>query len=60
MIYEYIKYNFPIEKCDFYRIVDNENIIKNDWYKSEEGINQVMKEFINIVKQAIDNELSIE
>lgn len=54
------KYNFPIEKCDFYGVVDDRKISKNDWYKSEEGINQVMKELINIGKQTIDNELSIK
>ena len=53
------KYNFPIDKCDFYGVVDNRNISKNDWYKSEVGINQVMKEFINIGQQTIDKELSI-
>lgn len=54
------KYNFPIEKCDFYGVVDNRNISKKDWYKSEIGINQVMKEFINIGNQTIDRELSIK
>ena len=53
------KYNFPIEKCDFYGVVDNRNISKKDWYKSETGINQVMKEFINIGDQTINKELSI-
>ena len=53
------KYNFPIEKCDFYGVVDNRNISKNDWYKSETGINQVMKEFINIGQLTIDKELDI-
>ena len=52
-------YNFPIEKCDFYGVVDNRNISKKDWYKSEAGINQVMKEFINIGELTINNELSI-
>lgn len=52
-------YDFPIEKCDFYGVVDNRNISKADWYKSEIGINQVMKEFINIGELTIDNELSI-
>ena len=37
------KYNFPIDKCDFYGIVDNRDISKNDWYKSEVCIKQVMK-----------------
>lgn len=54
------RYNFPIDKCDFYGVVDNRNISKNDWYKSEVGINQVMKEFINIGEQTINNELSIK
>lgn len=54
------RYNFPVEKCDFYGIVDGRNISKNDWYKSETGINQVMKEFINIGELTIDNELSIK
>ena len=54
------KYNFPIDKCDFYGVVDNRNISKNDWYKSDAGINQVMKEFINIGQLTIDNELSIK
>lgn len=54
------KYNFPIDKCDFYGVVDNRNISKNDWYKSDTGINQVMKEFINIGQLTIDNELSIK
>ena len=53
------KYNFPIEKCDFYGVVDNRNISKKDWYKSEIGINQVMKEFINIGQLTIDKELDI-
>ncbi len=53
------RYNFPVEKCDFYGVVDNRNISKNAWYKSETGINQVMKEFINIGKQTIDKELDI-
>ena len=53
------KYNFPIEKCDFYGVVDDRNISKNDWYKSDDGIKQVMKEFINIGKLTIDNELSL-
>ena len=53
------KYNFPIEKCDFYGVVDNRNISKKDWYKSETGINQVMKEFINIGQLTIDKELDI-
>ena len=54
------RYNFPIDKCDFYGVVDNRNISKNDWYKSEVGINQVMKEFINIGELTINNELSIK
>ena len=53
------KYNFPIEKCDFYGVIDNRNISKKDWYKSETGINQVMKEFINIGQLTIDKELDI-
>ena len=53
------KYNFPIEKCDFYGVVDNRNISKKDWYKSETGINQVMKEFINIGQLTIDKELDV-
>lgn len=53
------KHNFPIEKCDFYGVVDGRNISKNDWYKSDDGIKQVMKEFINIGKLTIDNELSL-
>ena len=52
-------YNFPVDKCDFYGVVDNRNISKKDWYKSETGINQVMKEFINIGDQTINKELSI-
>lgn len=52
-------YNFPVDKCDFYGVVDNRNISKKDWYKSETGINQVMKEFINIGQLTIDGELSI-
>lgn len=54
------KHNFPIDKCDFYGVVDGRNISKNDWYKSEVGINQVMKEFINIGNLTIDGELSIK
>lgn len=54
------KNNFPIDKCDFYGVVDNRNISKNDWYKSEVGIKQVMKEFINIGELTINNELSIK
>ena len=42
-----------------YGVVDNRNISKKDWYKSETGINQVMKEFINIGDQTINKELSI-
>lgn len=54
------KYNFPIDKCDFYGIVDNRNISKSSWWKSEIGINQVMMEFINIGKLTIDKELKID
>lgn len=54
------KYNFSIEKCDFYGVVDVRKISKNDWYKSETGINQVMKEFINIGQLTIDKELYIK
>lgn len=54
------KYNFPIDRCDFYGIVDNRNISKSDWWKSEIGINQVMMEFINIGKLTIDKELKID
>lgn len=54
------RYNFPIDKCDFYGVVDNRRISKKDWYKSELGIKQVMKEFINIGEQTINNELSIK
>ena len=54
------RHNFPIEKCDFYGVYDNRNINKNDWYKSEVAIKQVMKEFINIGQQTIDDELSIK
>ena len=32
------KYNFQIDKCDFYGIVDNRNISKSSWWKSEIGI----------------------
>ena len=53
------KYNFPIEKCDFYGVVDDRKISRKDCYKSETGINQVMKEFINIGEQTIDKELDI-
>lgn len=53
-------YNFPIDKCDFYGVVDNRNISKTEWYKSEIGINQVMKEFINIGNLTINKELSIK
>lgn len=42
------RYNFPIDKCDFYGVIDNKNISKNDWYKSDVGVKQVMKEFVNI------------
>ena len=55
-----IRYNFPVEKCDFYGVVDGRNISKNDWYKSEAGIKQVMKELVNIGQQTIDGELSIK
>ncbi len=54
------KYKFPVDKCDFYGVVDGRNISKNDWYKSDVGIKQVMKEFINIGQQTIDGELSIK
>ena len=27
------KHNFPVDKCDFYGVVDNRNISKSDWYK---------------------------
>jgi len=40
--------NLPIDKCDFYGVYDNRNINKNNWYKSDVAIKQVMKEFINI------------
>ena len=54
------KYNFPVDKCDFYGVVDGRNISKKDWYKSETGVIQVMKEFINIGQQTIDGELNIK
>lgn len=54
------KYNFPIDKCDFYGVVDGRNINKNDWYKSDDGIKQVMKGFINIGEQTISDELSLK
>ena len=54
------KYNFPVDKCDFYGVVDGRNISKKDWYKSETGVIQVMKEFINIGQQTIDGELIIK
>ena len=54
------KYNFPIDKCDFYGVVDNRNISKKDWYKREVAINQVMKELINIGELTINKELSIK
>ena len=54
------QHDFPIEKCDFYGVVDNRNISKNDWYKSDIGIKGVMKEFINIGSLTIDGELSIK
>lgn len=54
------QHNFPIDKCDFYGVVDGRNISKNDWYKTEDAINQVMKELINIGKLTIDGELSIK
>ncbi len=53
------KYNFPIEKCDFYGVVDGRNISKTDWWKSKIGINQVMQEFINIGQLTIEEKLSI-
>lgn len=54
------QHDFPIEKCDFYGVVDNRNISKNNWYKSDIGIKGVMKEFINIGSLTIDGELSIK
>ena len=54
------KYNFPVDKCDFYGVVDGRNISKSDWYKSDAGIKQVMKEFINIGEQTISDELSLD
>lgn len=54
------KHNFPVDKCDFYGVVDNRKISKNEWYKSDVGVNQVMKELINIGKLTIDGELSIK
>lgn len=53
-------HNFPIDRCDFYGVFDNRNISKNDWYKSDVGIKQVMKEFINIGNLTIDGELSVK
>lgn len=32
------KYDFPIDKCNFYGVSDNRNISKNDWYKSDVGL----------------------
>lgn len=52
-------YNFPIDRCDFYGVVDGRNISKKDWYKSDDGIKQVMKEFINIGEQTINGELNL-
>ena len=54
------KYNFPIDKCDFFGIVDDRKIGRDTWYLSDTGINQVMKEFINIGQQTIDGELRVE
>lgn len=54
------KHNFPIDRCDFFGVVDSRNISKEDWYKSEAGIKQVMKEFINIGELTIKEELSIK
>ncbi len=53
------RHNFPIDKCDFYGVVDGRRISKNDCYKSDDGIKQVMKELINIGQLTIDGELSI-
>ena len=41
-------------------VVDDRNISKSDWYKSDAGIKQVMKEFINIGEQTISDELSLD
>ena len=53
-------YDFSVDKCDFYGVVDGRNISKSDWYKSDAGIKQVMKKFINIGEQTISDELSLD
>ena len=48
-------------KCfEWYGLVDNRNISEDDWYKTEEGINQVLKEFLNIKDIEIVKKLNIE
>ena len=42
------KMGFDTNCFEWYGLVDNRNISEDDWYKTEEGINQVLKEFLNI------------
>ncbi len=52
------KFNFPIEKCDFYGVNDERNISKTKWFLSEKSKEQVMKELINIGQLYLDNQLN--
>lgn len=54
------KYNFPIDKCDFYGINDDRNISKEKWFLTEEARKQIMKELINIGQLYLDGELTID
>lgn len=54
------KFDFPIEKCDFYGIDDERNISKEKWFKNENAREQVMKELINIGQLYLDNKLDIK
>ncbi len=54
------KYNFPIDKCDFYGINDDRNISKDEWFLTEEARKQVMKELINIGQLYLEGELTID
>ena len=40
------KMGFDTKCFEWYGLVDNRNISEYDWYKTEEGVNQVLKEFL--------------
>lgn len=53
------RHNFPIEKCDFYGVVDGRGISKDSWYLNDEGKKQVLKELVNIGTLYLEGELDL-